>query len=108
MGTALLYPLQLTKRFFVRDVAGVESGGWFEEKNPAFLVSYRLVFNSTPHHHVLPFFDPFVTIAKLHAKTALHHKKHFVFVFVMVKHELALELVELNVLSIELGTDVGL
>jgi len=48
-----------------------------------------------------------VTVAKFHPEAAFHDQKHFVLIFVMVKDELALELVELHMLSVELGADVG-
>jgi hypothetical protein len=47
-------------------------------------------------------------VAKFHAKTAFNHQEHFVFVLVMMKDEFALELVELYILAIELGRNVGL
>jgi hypothetical protein len=66
------------------------------------------VFDPARHHDELTFLDPLVMVAKFHAEAALYDQKHFVFVIVMVKDELALELVELYMLSVELGADVGL
>jgi hypothetical protein len=60
------------------------------------------------HHDELAFVDPFVTIAEIHAKAALDHEEHFVFVLVMVKDELALDLIELDMLPVKLGRNVGL
>jgi antitoxin VapB len=54
------------------------------------------------------FFNPFVALAELHAEAAFHDQEHFVFVLVMMKHELALQFVELHVLAIQFGGDVGL
>jgi hypothetical protein len=49
-----------------------------------------------------------MAVAKLHAKAAFDYQKHLVFVLVMVKDELAIQLDELHVLSVELGGDAGL
>jgi hypothetical protein len=49
-----------------------------------------------------------VAVPELHPKAAFDHQKHFVFIFVMVKNKIALDLVELDVLSIQLGRDIGL
>ena len=56
----------------------------------------------------LAFLDPFVVVAVFHAEAAFDDQEQFVFVVVMVEDEFALELVELDVLSVELGADVGL
>src|SRR6266436_3218245 len=44
-------------------------------------------------------------VAKLHAKPAFHHQKHFVLVVVMMPGEWSLEFYQLHVLSIEFAND---
>ena len=56
----------------------------------------------------LTFFDPFVVVEELHAKAPFYNQEHLVFVLVMVEDELAFDLVELDVLTVEFGGDVGL
>jgi hypothetical protein len=92
----------------VDDVAGVQGGGGFEEKKPAFFVGDGLVFHSAGDNDELAFADPFMVVAEFHAKAAFDYEEHFVFVFVVVEDELALEFVELDGLAVELGSDVGL
>jgi hypothetical protein len=72
------------------------------------LVSYGTVLYAARHDDKLALFDPFRAIAKFHAETAFDHQEHFVFVLVMMKDKFAFELVELYILAIELGGDVGL
>ena len=51
------------------------------------------------------FFEPDVAIAKLHAKTAFDNKEQLVFMFMMVPHEFAVKLDELDKLTIKLADD---
>ena len=44
----------------------------------------------------------------MHAKAALNHEKQFVFVFVVMEDKLALDFVELDVLTVQFSGDVGL
>src|ERR1700686_249125 len=53
-------------------------------------------------------FDPFVMVAEFHAEAALDDEEHLVFVLVMMENELAFQLIELHVLAVEFGGDVGL
>ena len=46
-------------------------------------------------------------IAKLHAKFALYHQEEFVLVVVMVPHEFALELDQLDMLAVQFTDDSG-
>src|SRR5437667_11508427 len=47
-------------------------------------------------------------VAELHAEPSLHHQKHFVFIVVVMPNELALELNQLDELSIEFAGNVWL
>jgi hypothetical protein len=95
-------------RALVYDVASVQGGGGLEEQDPAFFVGDGTMFDTARDDDELAFFDPFVTLAKLHAEAAFDYKEEFVFVLVMVKDEFAFEFVELDVLAVEFGGDVGL
>jgi hypothetical protein len=53
-------------------------------------------------------FDPLMMVAEIHAEAAFDYEEHFVFVLVVMKYEFAFELIELHVLAIEFGGDVGL
>jgi hypothetical protein len=48
------------------------------------------------------------TVAELHPEPALHDQKQFVFMIVMVEDEFSFDLVQLYMLSVELGGNVGL
>jgi len=100
--------LQLLQRPLVDDVAGVERGRRLEQKQPALLVGNGAVLGSARHDDEFPFFDPFVAIAEFHAESAFDHQEHFVLVLMMMEDELALQLVELDVLTVEFGRDVRL
>jgi hypothetical protein len=49
-----------------------------------------------------------LSVAKFHAESAFDDHKHLVFIFVMVEDEFAFKLIELDLLSVEFGHDVGL
>src|ERR1700683_3149812 len=98
-------PLQFVDGTFVLNVAGIKCSGRFEQYNPAFFIRHGTVFHSAWHYYELAFFDPFMAVAKLHAEASFDHQEHLVLVLVVVKYEPAVELDELDVLSVELGGD---
>jgi hypothetical protein len=49
-----------------------------------------------------------VVVTVMHAKAAFDDEEEFVFMIVVVEDELALDLVELDMLAVEFGGDVGL
>jgi hypothetical protein len=63
------------------------------------------MFHAARHHNELAFLDPLVAVEEFHAKASLYDQKHFVFVVVMMKHELAFGLHEFDVLAVQLGGD---
>jgi hypothetical protein len=63
------------------------------------------MFNAPRNDQELSFLEPNVPIPELHAESALHHEKQLVLVIVMVPHERAQELDQLDLLAIELSGD---
>ncbi len=98
--------LQLMERSLVLDISGIQRRSWLKQKDPAFLVRHWTMLHTTRHNDKFALFDPFVAIAKIHAETAFHHQKQLIFVFVMVKHKLTFEFVELYILTVEFTGDV--
>jgi hypothetical protein len=49
-----------------------------------------------------------VAIAKVHAEAAFHDQEHLILIFVMMKHKLAFDFVELQILAVEFGADIRL
>src|SRR3981189_388858 len=66
------------------------------------------MLHTSRHDKELALLDPFVPVAKLHAEAALDHKEHFIFLLMMVKHELTEEFVELDVLPVQFSDDIRL
>ncbi|SPE28430.1 hypothetical protein SBA2_40003 [Acidobacteriia bacterium SbA2] len=99
---------QLSYGALVHNVAGVQRGSRFEQKKPAFFVGDGTVLDSARHHDELACLDPFMAVAKFHAEAAFDYQEHFIFVFVVVEDEFALEFVELDRLPVQFGSDVGL
>src|ERR1700730_6381961 len=66
------------------------------------------MLHTSRHDKELSLRDPFVPVAKLHAEAALHHKEHFIFMRVMVKHELTEDFVQLDVLPVQFSHDIRL
>src|SRR4029077_16131090 len=66
------------------------------------------MLHTSRHDQELALPDPFAPVAKLHAEAALDHKEHFIFILMMVKHELTEDLVQLDVLPVQFSYDVRL
>jgi hypothetical protein len=49
-----------------------------------------------------------MAVAEIHTEAAFDYEEHLVFVVMMMKDELAVQLDELDLLSVELGGDAGL
>src|SRR5580700_3781254 len=92
----------------VDHIASVQRRGGFEQQKPAFFIGHWAMLDAARYHDELAFFDPHVTLAKLHAEASFDHQEQFVFVVVMMKDEFSFQFVELKVLSVEFGTDVWL
>ena len=84
------YSLKLGQSTLVHHVAGIQSSGRLKQKDPAFVIRNRTVFNTARNDDEFAFLDPFVTVAEFHAEAAFHDQKHFVFVLMMVEDEFAL------------------
>src|ERR1700688_5256079 len=92
----VLSPLKLGDGALVHNIPGVRGGRGLKQQNPAFLRGDRTVLHAARHHNKLALFDPLVAVAKFHAEASLDHQEHLVFVVMMMKDELALQLVELD------------
>jgi hypothetical protein len=101
-------PFEFVVGSLIHDVAGVERGGGFKEQKPAFFVGYGTMLDAARHYDKLAFLDPFMTVTKLHPEAAFDHQEHFILVFMVVEDEFTLDLVELDILAVEFGGDVGL
>jgi antitoxin VapB len=66
------------------------------------------VFDSSRYDNKLAFLNPLVPVPKLHPEAAFDNEEHFIFLFMMMEYELALQLIELHMLPIEFGSDVWL
>src|SRR5258708_32207803 len=94
---SISHSFQLLQSSMVDDVPRMQSGGRLEEQNPAFFFGYRTMLHAARHHDKFalfyPLVYPLVAVSKLHPKAAFHNQEHFVFVFMMMEYELALQLV---------------
>jgi hypothetical protein len=104
--------LELVNGAFILYVACVERGRRLEQNDPAFVRGYGPMLDAARHDNEFTFFDPLVRmivmVAELHAEAAFDDEKHFVFVVMMVEDEFAVELYELDLLTVEFGSDAGL
>src|ERR1700686_1494056 len=101
-------PFQFVHGPFVLDIAGVQRRGGFKQDDPAFLLCHRTMLYPARHHDKLALLDPFMPVAEIHAEAAFDYQEHLVFVLMMVKDELAVQLDELDLLSIKFRGDAGL
>src|SRR6185437_11385127 len=108
LTTTRLHSFKLPQRPFVYDVAGVQRRSWLEQQDPTLFLGHWLMLHPTRDHDEFSLFDPFVAVAELHAKAAFDDQEQFVFVLVVMKHEFALQFIELHVLAVEFRRDVGL
>ena len=100
-----LDPLKLVQGQLVLDIAGIERGSGLEEHDPALFLSYRTMFDAARHDDEFAFFDPLMAVEEIHAQAPFHDQEQFIFIVVMVKNELAVQLHELDMLSIEFSRD---
>src|SRR5580704_7575075 len=108
LRTGFSNPFQFPSSTLVHHIAGVQRARRLAQQEPAFFICHRLVLHPPRHHDELAFFNPYLPVAKFHAKAPFHHQKHLVFMVVMVKHKLTLQLAQLHLLPIEFGSNVGL
>jgi hypothetical protein len=66
------------------------------------------VFDATGDDQELAFFEPDVSIPKLHPKPAFDDEKQFVFIIMVMPDERTLELDQLHLLAIQLANDLRL
>jgi hypothetical protein len=94
---------------FVLYVSGVESGSRLEQNDPAFFRGHGPMLDAARNDDELAFFYPLVRmimmVAELHAEAAFDDEEHFIFVVMMVEDEFAIELYELDLLTVEFGGD---
>ena len=106
-GEYYLDSFQLLASEFILNVAGVQSRCRFKEQDLAFLFRKGPVFDAAGHDNELAGFDPLGAIisgfTKVHPEAALHHQKHFVFIFVMMPGERPFELHQLEILIVQLA-----
>src|SRR5437588_12397412 len=100
--------LKLCDRPFVDKVPGIQSRSWLVQHDLHFFISGRAVLDAVRHDDELAFPDNRLVIPKLHPQRAFDHQKHFVFVFMVVPDEFALELRRLHIEVVELPDDLGL
>jgi len=96
----------------VADIPGVQRTSGFEEQHVDLFRCARPVFHPARNDHEFAgshfeaaLFSGFV--AKLHAKFALNYQEELVFVVVMVPHEFALKLDQLDMLAVQFTDDSG-
>jgi hypothetical protein len=97
--------LQGLNRQIVLHIASVQCCGWLEKQDLNFLFGDRAMFDAVWDDQELTFFDPNVTIPKLHTETPFHHKEQFVFDIMMVPDEWTIELHELDLLAVQFPGD---
>src|ERR1700730_4980657 len=66
------------------------------------------MLHTSRHDKELALLDPFVPVAKLHAEAALDHQEHFIFIRMMMKHELPEDFVQLDMLPVQFSYDIRL
>jgi hypothetical protein len=101
-------PLWRGNRSFVDDVAGVEGRSGLEEEHVGFGLRDGPMLDASRNDEELSFPERDIPIAKLHDEAATNDEEELVFVFVLMPHELPLELHELDLLAVEFPDDLGI
>jgi hypothetical protein len=91
----------------VLNVAGVAHGRWLEDQDRGFLLRNRTVFDPVRNDDELAGAQINRAVSKLEAKAPTHPQKELVLGFVMMPHEGASGLDELDLLAVELSDDLG-
>jgi len=95
-------------RELVLEVAGVECGRRLEQQDPAFFISDGFVLDPARNHDELAFFEPDGLVAELDPEPALHHQEHLIFVVMVMPDEFAIDLGELDLLTVQFAGNVRL
>jgi hypothetical protein len=66
------------------------------------------MLDSTWNHDELALLDPLVPVEEVHPEATFDHQKHFVFVLVVMEGKLAFSFHQLDLLAVQIGSDVGL
>src|SRR5207253_2929756 len=103
------YGVQLTIRYLIepRKRRGTEHAIW-EDILTEFAAApdIALAYHTPRDDHELPFAHPHLAVAELEQQPALHDEKQLVLQLVMMPHELAFDLDELDVAVVELAHDL--
>src|SRR6516165_8933444 len=70
------------------------------------LLSHRSMLNALGNNQELTLFQPDITIPVLHPEPPFHHQEQLVFMVMLVPHEFALKLHQLDMLPVQLTDDL--
>src|SRR5688500_3601416 len=99
-------PRRLGHGSLALDVTRVERPRRLEQDDLDLLLGDRTVLHPARHDQKIAGRELDVTVTELHAKAPTMHEEHLVLVIVVMPHELADELDELNVLAVQLADDL--
>ena len=85
--------------------SSVVDGLRFEQHDPRFFFSTRLVFHTAWHHNHVSLPDVLRSVAEVHGQFPLEHEEEFVFVVVGVPHKIPLDLRDFDILAVQRGHD---
>src|SRR5438874_5778213 len=83
--------LELGDRPFVDKVSGIQSRSWFDQHTMNFFVGRGTVLDAVRNDEELAFAHHCLSVAKFHSQRAFDYQKQFIFVFMVVPDEIALE-----------------
>ena len=89
-------------------VAGVEGSCGLEQQHVSLIFRHRTVFDSAGDDEEFACLQPYDTVSKIHPEAAADDEKEFIFAFMVMPDEFALELDELHHLTVEFAGDRGL
>jgi hypothetical protein len=90
---------------FVGDVPGVQSGLRLDQNEMDFVVGQGAMFDAARNDDKFAFTDNFGAITELHLQRALGYQKKFVFLVMMMPHELTFEFNDLHVAIVDFSED---
>ena len=89
------------------NVAGISCRGGLEDQHVHFIIGNRPVLHTSSHDDELSLCERHDAVSKLHPERTAYNEKQLIVPFVLMPHELALELDELHFLSVQLADNFG-
>lgn len=100
--------LQHPSRQIAFRIPGIQYAGGLEQQDAHLFLRHRAVLHAARDDQEFVFGQFYLAVPELHCETAFDDQEHFILVVVLVPHEFALELDQLDFLAVQFAYDPGI